>query len=206
VVSLAELGHPGRAVDFATAVLARSHEIHESISSTVADPVLAALLTGKAVCADKAGVMLHVDPATSLPPTGLPSQDLVLVLGNLVDNGIDAAAATPPPRWVHVLARVNAGRLRLEVSDSGPGLPAGRLAEVFTAGWSTKGRVLPGETHGQGLGLALVADAVRGLGGGIEIGRWVGARFTVDIPLAPGLPEGGSRATDPAPRAPEPRR
>jgi hypothetical protein len=92
VVSLVELGHIRQAVDFATAVLARSQEMHESIHSTVADPVLAALLTGTAVCADEAGVALHVDPNTCLPPTGLPPQDLVLILGT------SSTPASPRPR------------------------------------------------------------------------------------------------------------
>lgn len=183
VVSLVELGHTRRAIDFATAVLARSNEVHESVRLTVADPVVAALLLGKATRADEAGVTLHVDPRTAVPSAGVSSQDLVLVLGNLVDNGIDAAASTPPPRWVHVLARTRPGRLRLEVSDSGPGLPPDQLHRAFHAGWTTKSRSDPGQAHGQGLGLALVASAVHRIGGTITVDRWIGARFVVDLPL-----------------------
>ncbi|MDQ1289154.1 MAG: hypothetical protein QG622_2720 [Actinomycetota bacterium] len=184
VVSLVELGHAQEAVDFATAVLARSREIRESIHSTVADPILAALLMGKAASSNEAGVALHVDPSTTMPQVGLPSQDLVLILGNLIDNGIDAAAVTPPPRWVHVLATATASSVRLQVSDSGPGLPPGFVDHAFTAGWTTKNRTVPGEAHGQGLGLALVSAAVHRLGGTITVDRWVGARFVVEIPLA----------------------
>jgi len=183
VVSLVELGYPGKAVDFATAVLARSRQMHESIHSTVADPVLAALLMGKAVCADEAGVALHVDACTTVPATQIPSEDLVLVLGNLVDNGIDAAASMPPPRWVHVLAVATGGSLRLQVSDSGPGLTPEQSREVFRAGWTTKPRSDPGQAHGQGLGLALVAAAAHRLGGTVSVDRWVGARFVVEVPL-----------------------
>lgn len=183
VVSLVELGHVQEAVDFATAVLARSREMHESVHSTVADPVLAALLMGKAVRADEAGVALHVDPATTVPSTGLPSQDLVLLLGNLIDNGIDAAAATPPPRWVHLLVRASAESVCLEVSDSGPGLAPDAVYEAFRPGWTTKTRSDPGEAHGQGLGLALVAEALQRLGGTVTVDRWVGARFVVEVPL-----------------------
>ncbi|NLT56921.1 MAG: GHKL domain-containing protein [Actinomycetales bacterium] len=183
VVSLVELGHVGQAVDFATATLARSTEWHESIQSTVADPVLAALLLGKAVTADEARVALHVDPATTMPSTGLPSQDLVLLLGNLIDNAIDAAAATPPPRWVHVLARTTPERVRLEVSDSGPGLAPAMVRQAFAPGWTTKGRSPSVTAHGQGLGLSLVEAAVGRLGGTVSVERWIGARFVVEIPL-----------------------
>lgn len=183
VVSLVELGHTQKAIDFATAVLARSNELHESIRLTLTDPVVAGLLLGKATRADETGVTLHIDPRTSMPPTGLSSQDLVLVLGNLVDNGIDAAASMPPPRWVQVLARARHGRLRLEVSDSGPGLSDDQIDGAFAPGWTTKPRTDPGQAHGQGLGLALVASTVRRLGGTIRVDRWIGARFIVDLPL-----------------------
>jgi two-component system CitB family sensor kinase len=183
VVNLVELGHVRQAIDFATAVLARSQELHESIHSTVADPVLAALLLGKAAAADEAGVALHIDPATDVPSTGLPSQELVLLVGNLVDNAIGAAAATPPPRWVHVLARACPDGVRLEVSDSGPGLPQDQIAQAFAPGWTTRSPREPGETHGQGLGLALVASTVRRLRGTVRVERWVGARFVVELPL-----------------------
>jgi two-component system, CitB family, sensor kinase len=183
MVTLVELGHVRQALDFATAVLARSRQLHESIQSTVADPILAALLLGKAARADEAGVALHVDPSTSVPVTGVSAQDLVLVLGNLVDNAIDAAAAMPPPRWVHVLATTVGDRLRLQVSDSGPGLPPEARREAFTAGWTTKSRPGADAAHGQGLGLALVAAAAQRLGGVVTVDAWVGARFVVDVPL-----------------------
>jgi sensor histidine kinase regulating citrate/malate metabolism len=183
VVSLVELGHVRQAVDFATAVLAHGQELHESIHSTVDDPMLAALLLGKATCADEAGVALHLDGATDVPSAGLPSEELVLLLGNLIDNAIDAAAATPPPRWVHVLARTSPDRVRLEVSDSGPGLPPEQVAQAFTPGWTTKPHREPGDAHGQGLGLALVASTVRRLRGTVSVERWVGARFVVELPL-----------------------
>lgn len=183
VVSLVELGHVGQAIDFATATLARGTQRHESIQSTVADPVLAALLLGKAAAADEARVALHVDPGTSIPSAGLPSEDLVLLLGNLVDNAIDAAAATRPPRWVHVLARTTPDRVRLEVSDSGPGIAPDAVGQAFTVGWSTKRRDTPLAAHGQGLGLALVEATVRRLGGTVRVDRWVGARLVVEIPL-----------------------
>jgi two-component system, CitB family, sensor kinase len=193
VVSLVELGYTGKAVDFATAVLARSRQMHESIQSTVADPVLAALLMGKAICADEAGVALHVDPSTTVPETDIPSEDLVLVLGNLIDNGIDAAASMPPPRWVHVLAAVDDGLLRLQVSDSGPGLAPDSVEEAFRAGWTTKAGHVRDEAHGQGLGLALVTAATHRLGGTVGVDRWVGARFVVEVPLPDRSVAGGAR-------------
>lgn len=183
VVSLVELGHVRKAVDFATAVLARALEVHEAIHSTVQDPVVAALLTGKAATAQQVGVVLHVDPSTRLPVTGVDPQELVLVLGNLLDNALDAAAGWPPPRWVHVAARVLEDRVRLVVADSGPGVPGTGTDDVFTPGWTTRAGTDPDGVHGQGLGLALVAATVHRLGGSIDVDRWVGARFTVELPL-----------------------
>jgi len=67
------------------------------------------------------------------------------------------------------------------VGDSGPGLAAEQRSQVFTRGWSTKPGV---DGIGRGIGLALVTEVVRRLGGRIEIGAsWLGgAEFSVEIP------------------------
>ncbi|MER7154937.1 ATP-binding protein, partial [Streptomyces lydicus] len=122
-----------------------------------------------------------------LLPPGLPARDLVTVLGNLLDNAIEAAAPGPahlppePPR-VRVNARVAGGELLLRVADNGPGVAADAAEEIFRRGWTTKQSTTG---HGHGLGLALVQQAVRRNGGTVALDPAPegGARFTVRLPL-----------------------
>ena len=173
VVSLVELGRPAEAVEFATGELAIAQRLTDQVVGAVAEPVLAALLLGKAADASERGVDLVVEPDTEIADLGVPARDLVTILGNLIDNAVDAAADSEE-RWVRVSARPVDGAFELCVADSGGGLPSG--SRPFERGWSTK----PGGTRG--LGLALVGQAVRRAGGTVEVGRDVGAVFTVRLP------------------------
>jgi sensor histidine kinase regulating citrate/malate metabolism len=102
------------------------------------------------------------------------------MVGNLLDNAIDAAATGAAPRWVDVAAQgLVGGDFSLRVADSGPGLDPELLDDAFTRGWSTKPASGPA---GRGLGLALVGQVVRRYGGTVEVGQGVGAVFTVYLP------------------------
>src|SRR3954470_8310898 len=90
-ISLVELGRTQEAIDFATAQLASAQQLTDRLVDAVGDPVLAALLLGKAATAHERGVLLEVDPATAVGETGVPGGDLVTIVGNLLDNAIDAA-------------------------------------------------------------------------------------------------------------------
>ncbi|MGO4759198.1 sensor histidine kinase, partial [Streptomyces sp. 2MCAF27] len=86
VVSLIELGRAEEAVDFATAELELAQALTDQVVGAVAEPVLAALLLGKAAQANERGVELVLAPDTriddGLLPPGLPTRDLVTILGN----------------------------------------------------------------------------------------------------------------------------
>ncbi|MFC5721291.1 ATP-binding protein [Streptomyces gamaensis] len=95
VVSLIELGRADEAVDFATSELELAQALTDRVVAAVAEPVLAALLLGKAAQAHEHGVELLLTPETrvddGLLPQELPPRDLVTILGNLVDNAMSAA-------------------------------------------------------------------------------------------------------------------
>ncbi|MEC4019711.1 sensor histidine kinase, partial [Streptomyces sp. H27-D2] len=95
VVSLIELGRADEAVEFATAELELAQALTDQVVAAVAEPVLAALLLGKAAQAHERGVELVLAPDSRIDdvlPDALPARDLVTVLGNLIDNAVDAAA------------------------------------------------------------------------------------------------------------------
>ncbi|WP_329129007.1 sensor histidine kinase [Streptomyces sp. NBC_01476] len=186
VVSLVELGRGDEAVDFATSELRLAQALTDQVVAAVGEPVLAALLLGKTAQANERGVELLVTRDSRLDdgllPDALPARDLVTVLGNLIDNAVDATQGLPAAQ-VTVTARVDAGHLLLRVADTGPGIPSGDADSVFEHGWSTK----PPAPGGRGLGLALARQAVTRNGGtlSLTVPPEGGAVFTARLPLAP---------------------
>ena len=183
VVSLIELGRAEEALSFATAELATAQGLTDLVVESVEEPVLAALLLGKAAAASGRGVDLHVAEDICVPAGVFDPRDLVKIVGNLVDNALDAAAAAPPPRRIDVAAAVSSRdrqHLVLRIADSGAGLAPDDVKRAFQRGWSTK---TDERLHGRGLGLALVARAVHRYGGSIQVSKEQGAVFTVDLPF-----------------------
>ena len=191
VVSLVELGRTEEAVEFATAELALAQQLTDRVVDAVSEPVLAALLLGKAAEANERGAELVITPETEIDDAvlggALVPRDVVTILGNLIDNALDAALEAGAAPKVFVTARAEGGELLLRVADTGRGLSAESVPAAFGRGWSTKADA------GRGLGLALVQQAVRRGGGTIEVGGGErGAVFTVRLPTARAMTEVGS--------------
>ncbi|HEY3259692.1 MAG TPA: sensor histidine kinase [Pseudonocardiaceae bacterium] len=189
LVSLIELGHTGQALEFATTELALAQRLTDRVVSADVEPVLAALLLGKAAEASERGIELLLADNISVPAGVIDGRDLITIMGNLIDNAIDAAAAAPPPRRIHVDARVqptpvdgHSRQLVLRVADSGTGIDPADIQLAFRRGWSTK---TDERLIGRGLGLALVGQTVHRHGGSIDVSRDRGAVFTVRLPLQP---------------------
>ncbi|MBW8765552.1 MAG: sensor histidine kinase [Geodermatophilales bacterium] len=183
-VSLIELGRGQDAAEFATAELASAQRLTDRVVGAVEQPVLAALLLGKTATAHERGVLLEIDPGTAVGTTGIPGGELVTIIGNLLDNAIDAALGAAPPREVQFAAWVDDDRLEIRVEDSGPGVVEEEIPRLFERGWTTKdGPDAPPKGLGRGLGLALVAQAVRRNGGTITVRPGPGAQFRVSLPL-----------------------
>ncbi|MEV1008839.1 sensor histidine kinase [Streptomyces sp. NPDC049881] len=153
------------------------------VQAAVADPSLAALLIAKASLAAEQGTALRVTPDSALGtlPESLAT-DLVTVLGNLVDNALDAVRGTGPDARVDVrLAETAAapgarnGEVRVEVTDSGPGVAPALAEEIFRQGFSTK-------ASGRGLGLAITRLVCRRRGGSVGVR---GAAFLARLPRTP---------------------
>ncbi|TFD67090.1 sensor histidine kinase [Cryobacterium sp. Hb1] len=200
IVSLMELGRTDQALEFATKDLELSQQLADEMVGSVDEPVISALIMGKSAQANELGIALTVTASGTLTRSGLSIQDLVTVLGNLVDNALDAAAAGPDPRRVSVTVSSTEQAVVIEVADSGDGVSPDIIDDVLRLGFSTKDSGLtqadlaaagghetsitaPSRSSGgRGLGLALVRQAVTRLGGTLTIGRREGAVFTVTIP------------------------
>jgi sensor histidine kinase regulating citrate/malate metabolism len=182
IAMLVELGEYGAAVELATSHASSAQALTDLLVGRVEDPVVVALLLGKGAEAQERSIELHVADDTMVPREAVDSDDLVTIIGNLIDNALDAASASSGPRRVEVEVRPDDGDLRIEVSDSGPGVSMGDEARIFTAGWSTK-EPDPDAAVPRGVGLAVVKRVVDRRGGVITVRNDVGAVISVRLPL-----------------------
>ena len=178
VITMVELGRPQEAVEFATADLELSQHLIDRLMGSVNEPALAALLLGKVSQAAEQGVELTITEDTALDHAGIVTpRELVTLVGNLIDNAIDASKESEQP-WVEVTVRDSTSELVVRVSDSGPGMPTEVLETALTRGYSTK-------SGSRGLGLALVTQVVTRYRGTLTSEVTYGSVLTATIPTEP---------------------
>lgn len=188
IVVLVELGHYDEAVRFATERVEVAQDVLSRLQERIELPELVALLLGKTAVARERGIDLVIAPDPGFTGVLLPAAELVTIVGNLIDNAMDALAEEAGHRRVEVDLRVDGAEAVIEVRDNGPGIAPEHLLRVFESGWSTK----PAAVHGErGLGLALVRQAAVRLGGHAAAQSQDGAVFTVRLPLRAQAQAGG---------------
>jgi sensor histidine kinase regulating citrate/malate metabolism len=184
VITMVEMGRPEDAVKFATAELALSQRLVDRLSGEVAEPALVALLLGKTAQADERGIALTITEDTHLASdtenVPLTAQEMVTVLGNLVDNAMDACDRDDP--WVEVTVSQGDDELLIRVADSGAGMDAETFERSMQRGYSTKSTGDGAEPHG--LGLALIAQVVKRHDGTLTADVTYGSVVTVTVPGA----------------------
>ena len=180
MIVLVETGRGEQAVQYATSQLELSQALTDRVMGTVDEPVLAALLLGKTAQAAERGIQLVLEAEGDIAASGIDVGDLVTVVGNLVDNAVDASADHDGTRTVTVTLRADAQELEIAVSDSGPGLPDDSVRDAFSRGWSTKPSTAVG---GRGLGLALVSEVVRRHDGSVSVTTAAGGGACVAVRL-----------------------
>ena len=155
---------------------------------TINDPYLQAFLAAKAANAREAGVALLLGPNTWVSGTLALPVDVTTVLGNLLDNAIDATRiAETATKQVEVELIQENSTLYITVSDSGDGVAPDIAGHLFTEGASTRSdRGIPG---GRGIGLALSRQIARALGGDVTLSHPLnataslrGAEFIARLP------------------------
>lgn len=180
IAGLIQLGYYDEALDFIFRATAEEENLAVFLAKRVKEAGVAGLLLGKYNRARELRVELELDPQTCLTalPPGVDAGTVVTILGNLLDNALEAAAIMPPERrTVICCVREEEGTLCLRVTDRGPGIPPELREKIFETGFSTKGSV------NRGLGLALVQSHVRRLGGEIHVSSdETGTTFCVRLP------------------------
>jgi two-component system CitB family sensor kinase len=152
-------------------------------------PELAALLLVKASHARELGMSVSIIPSAPLP-AWLRSDaaltlrgDLVTVVGNLLDNALEACSAG---NRIRLGFAVEPLLIRVTVDDDGNGIPPDQYERVFEEGVSSKATDADSPAlRRRGIGLALVRRTVLRAGGTVTVGRSElgGAVFTVSLPI-----------------------
>jgi two-component system CitB family sensor kinase len=187
LVGLVELGHYAEAVEFVTGLSAARGELTDQLVEAIGEPKLAALILAKVSLAGERDVELRLMPDSRVGQRITAITQVLTVVGNLIDNAIDAAAHAPAPREVELTLVAAETDLLIRVRDTGPGVPHDMRDQIFTDGVTTKSSVTGAR---RGLGLALVRQIVEGMGGMVSVGQDGGAVFTAVLPgcLAPADP------------------
>lgn len=144
----------------------------------IKSPVIAGFLLSKINRASDCGHRLTISDASFLPDTGNEAQlaALITVIGNLIENAIDALSGQTEGE-IHLMLHYQNGWLACEVSDDGPGIAPENLASIFDKGFSTKG-------ENRGVGLSLLKQQTESLGGGVSVESEPGVftQFLVQLP------------------------
>jgi two-component system CitB family sensor kinase len=180
---LLELGEIEEATSYAGQLTTQATLEADDVRARIGPPVVAALLLAKMTVASERGVEVRLHPDSRMPSGARDHTALLTVLGNLVDNAVDAVAADQDgvrPRQVVVRLEETDHEVNLSVVDTGPGIPPDQLEQVFVDGYSTKA---PRGGLRRGVGLALVHRLVLRAGGSIVVTSTAGARFDVRLPL-----------------------
>src|ERR1700722_19545454 len=179
LVGLVELGHYAEAVEFVTGLSAARGELTDQLVAAIGEPKLAARILAKGSLASERDVQLRLMPDSKVGQGISAITQVLTVVGNLIDNAIDAAALAPAPREVELTLVAAESDLLIRVRDTGPGVPQGLRDTIFTDGVTTKSSLTGAR---RGLGLALVSQIVEGMGGMVSVGQDGGAVFTAVLP------------------------
>ena len=181
ILGLVRLEEYERLKTFITGVAGRLDDEVGFVVQRIKDPMVAGFLLARLSSAREQNILMQLDQEASLPPCpdDATAHDLVTVLGNLLENAVEAIG-DGTRREIEVSIRPEGTCVHLSVMDTGPGLPEAVLARAFTLGFSTKG-----EHRGFGLWQAVRTTEARGgrLEGGNREGG--GAIFTATLRLFP---------------------
>ncbi|MCR6095184.1 two-component system sensor histidine kinase DcuS [Salipaludibacillus agaradhaerens] len=154
------------------------YERTEKLTKNIKDPVLVGFLIGKLSYAKEKNVQLSIECLTEIPSpiTEETNHHLITIIGNLIDNAIEALEDKTEKNIVVSLFYENRW-LKINVTDSGTGIKQSQFRFLFNKGYSTKG-------SDRGYGLHLVKSVVDHLEGTIAIESFAGngTEFIISIP------------------------
>lgn len=154
IAGLIQLERTEDALNMIVDEISDEQTVMQFLKDYIADYSVLGLLLGKRSRAKELGVSLSISEQSFLSElmNGLSSGDMVTIIGNLIDNAMEACLGAKE-QVVNLLIQGNSEMLVIEVQDSGHGLPEEK-ERIFEYGYSTK------QKEGRGIGLALVKQIV----------------------------------------------
>lgn len=159
----------GLVTDFLTYARPRDPELQDVDLRAVLQHVVTVLTPQ----ADRAGVRLEVEPASSHVPVRVDREQMTQVFLNVVLNAVQAS---PAGGTVRIRQDASADAVTVHVTDEGPGIPREHRGQIFEPFFTTR-------QQGTGLGLALSQRIVLAHGGTIEVASSSSAGTTVRVQL-----------------------
>ena len=155
-------------------------ETISKVMNCINEPAVAALLIGKIARASELNVRFILREGCYYSPADihLPSELLVTVIGNLIDNAFEAMNSMSYDGQKELLFGMfsKPGALLITTDDTGTGIAEKHIEHIFENGFSTKGA-------GRGTGLYQVKTITENAGGSINVEsqEGVGTSFTVSF-------------------------
>ena len=161
VYSLTEMA----AYDDVQEYVQRIYEDVQSVGSHIRTsvPAVNALISAKAADCAERGITFHSDIQSQWDQVQIPGWEMCRILGNLVDNAMDAVLERKDREpWVRVYIGEDIRCWKLEVSNNGPEIPASRRRDIFQPGFTTK-------SAGHGNGLSIVSELLEKYNGEMHL-------------------------------------
>ena len=166
ILGLIQIGQYEKAVSYIENISIIQRETISKVMNSIENPSLAALVVGKIARASECNVKFTIKEGISYKNDDItvPSEALVTITGNLIDNALDAMNmdSSNTDKELQFGAYTKDGELLITVKDTGPGIPKENLEKIFENGFSTKGT-------GRGIGLYHTKQLIESLGGKITV-------------------------------------
>ncbi len=181
ISGLIQIGAHQKAIDLIGSETSGYQDLIQSLMNIVPDPIIAGTILGKYSRAKELKIDFQVDTDSSMSdiPPVIKRENLVTIIGNIIDNGFEAVLSQSSDKRKVRLAMTDLGNdLIFELDDSGKGVAPDLWDSIFKKGITTK------KQDGRGMGLYIVEQTLERMGGTISIGNsdLGGAAFTVVIP------------------------
>ncbi|MDR6999095.1 DcuS/MalK family sensor histidine kinase [Neobacillus niacini] len=159
ILGMVHMGNYDKVVQYINEMAGHRKSEISFVTKKIKDPVLSGFIIGKLSYARESGVELSVSCDHPLPQPADPdvTHDLITIVGNLVDNAIEAVNNCPNKK-IAVGFEYGDDILTIEVKDTGKGMSEELQNQIFQKGFSTRG-------GNRGFGLYLVTQSVNKLEG-----------------------------------------
>ena len=171
ILGLIQIGQYDKAVSYIQNISIIQRETISKVMNSIENPSFAALIVGKIARSSECNVKFILNEGSCLKneDISIPSEALVTITGNLIDNALDSMNkdTSKNEKELSLGIYTRPGELLIIVKDTGTGIPDEMKEKIFENGFSTKGQ-------GRGIGLYHVKQLVSSLGGTITVESQVG--------------------------------